>query len=423
MKGMRGGGRKKIEGALPPQQLHGDEEENDVTVCDSRMEVVGAERVTREVDDASNVDDNDDDDDDDDEMVGEEEDKERPKLDEGFYEIEDVRRKRVRKGQIQYLIKWRGWPENANTWEPLENLQSCSDVIESFEDRSGNHKCYQKRKRKQGVPHTQAKKKQHPTSTLSLSCVKVGSGFQNFASASLDSSSLSKSSPLESSECKGDDHLNKAANCLSNGVLGEHLPENVSGNVLLEDDQNKKVVLTRSYAEGALAKKLNAGRILSHVSNAMVLDRDGPNEEVQKTECLNLAQTSRCTGARKRKLGSVRRLKQESTSNELGDTQNSIARSVIESGDKFGVLGMKDAYSLEDVLGDMNNLDDSISPSSLTKIIKAIGSDGREVVVDSKYLKANNPLLDIGVVWKLLYPVARQIVDHEMPMPVVESLD
>uniref|UniRef100_A0A6N2NGF0 Chromo domain-containing protein n=1 Tax=Salix viminalis TaxID=40686 RepID=A0A6N2NGF0_SALVM len=38
-------------------------------------------------------------------------------------------------GQLQYLIKWRGWPETSNTWEPLENLQSCSDVIDAFEER------------------------------------------------------------------------------------------------------------------------------------------------------------------------------------------------------------------------------------------------------------------------------------------------
>lgn len=60
---------------------------------------------------------------------------ERPKLAEGFYEIESVRKKRSRKGKVQYLIKWRGWPEAANTWEPFENLLSCSDVIDAFEER------------------------------------------------------------------------------------------------------------------------------------------------------------------------------------------------------------------------------------------------------------------------------------------------
>ena len=31
---------------------------------------------------------------------------EAPKLEEGFYEIEAIRKRRVRKGQLQYLIKW-----------------------------------------------------------------------------------------------------------------------------------------------------------------------------------------------------------------------------------------------------------------------------------------------------------------------------
>ncbi|KAG5580431.1 hypothetical protein H5410_051058 [Solanum commersonii] len=59
----------------------------------------------------------------------------KPKLAEGFYEIETVRRKRIRKGKIQYLIKWRGWPETANTWEPVDNLMTCYDVIDAFEER------------------------------------------------------------------------------------------------------------------------------------------------------------------------------------------------------------------------------------------------------------------------------------------------
>lgn len=36
---------------------------------------------------------------------------------------------------IGKLLKRRGWPETANTWEPVENLFSCSDIIDSFEDR------------------------------------------------------------------------------------------------------------------------------------------------------------------------------------------------------------------------------------------------------------------------------------------------
>ncbi|KAK6777625.1 hypothetical protein RDI58_024343 [Solanum bulbocastanum] len=83
----------------------------------------------------------------------------KPKLAEGFYEIETVRRKRIRKGKIQYLIKWRGWPETANTWEPVENLMTCYDVVDAFEAslQSGKQR---KRKRTHGVNHSQIKIKQ-----------------------------------------------------------------------------------------------------------------------------------------------------------------------------------------------------------------------------------------------------------------------
>lgn len=33
------------------------------------------------------------------------------------------------------FLKRRGWSEAANTWEPVENLVQCSDVIDAFEER------------------------------------------------------------------------------------------------------------------------------------------------------------------------------------------------------------------------------------------------------------------------------------------------
>lgn len=32
------------------------------------------------------------------------------------------------------MINRRGWPETANTWEPLENLQSVPDLLHAFEE-------------------------------------------------------------------------------------------------------------------------------------------------------------------------------------------------------------------------------------------------------------------------------------------------
>lgn len=32
-----------------------------------------------------------------------------------------------------YLVKWLGYPNSENTWEPIENLSSCHEMIEDFE--------------------------------------------------------------------------------------------------------------------------------------------------------------------------------------------------------------------------------------------------------------------------------------------------
>nr|6V2R_A Chain A, Chromobox protein homolog 7 [Homo sapiens] len=41
---------------------------------------------------------------------------------EQVFAAESIRKKRVRKGKVEYLVKWKGWPPKYSTWEPEEHI-------------------------------------------------------------------------------------------------------------------------------------------------------------------------------------------------------------------------------------------------------------------------------------------------------------
>lgn len=51
---------------------------------------------------------------------------------ERVFAAECIQKKRIRKGRVEYLVKWKGWSPKYNTWEPEENILDVR-LLEAFE--------------------------------------------------------------------------------------------------------------------------------------------------------------------------------------------------------------------------------------------------------------------------------------------------
>ncbi|XP_065220620.1 polycomb group protein Pc-like [Planococcus citri] len=60
------------------------------------------------------------------------------------YAAEKIMKKRVRRGKVEYFVKWKGWSQKHSTWEPEENILDAR-LINAFERTQKNeHQAYKK---------------------------------------------------------------------------------------------------------------------------------------------------------------------------------------------------------------------------------------------------------------------------------------
>lgn len=51
-----------------------------------------------------------------------------------YFEVEKILKKRLFKGNTEYLVKWKDFEQAQATWETPKNLTAVQDLIEEFED-------------------------------------------------------------------------------------------------------------------------------------------------------------------------------------------------------------------------------------------------------------------------------------------------
>ncbi|KAJ8264089.1 hypothetical protein GJAV_G00145020 [Gymnothorax javanicus] len=110
-----------------------------------------------------------------------------PAAGEHVFAVESIEKKRIRKGRIQYLVKWRGWSPKYNTWEPEENILD-PRLLVAFQNRERQEQLMGYRKRGPKPKHLLL---QVPSFARRSSII---SGFQEKC---LDEDSQTKSGPVQ----------------------------------------------------------------------------------------------------------------------------------------------------------------------------------------------------------------------------------
>ncbi|KAG9225531.1 hypothetical protein CCMSSC00406_0003034 [Pleurotus cornucopiae] len=54
---------------------------------------------------------------------------------ENEYEVENILDSRLRQGRLEYLVKWKGYTDEHNTWEPKKNLENAPEQTRAFHSR------------------------------------------------------------------------------------------------------------------------------------------------------------------------------------------------------------------------------------------------------------------------------------------------
>jgi len=49
------------------------------------------------------------------------------------FEVEKILNKRIVKGKKKFLVRWKGYMVEEDTWENRENLENAKELVEEFE--------------------------------------------------------------------------------------------------------------------------------------------------------------------------------------------------------------------------------------------------------------------------------------------------
>ncbi|XP_048871024.1 chromobox protein homolog 6a [Brienomyrus brachyistius] len=115
-----------------------------------------------------------------------------------IFAAESIIKRRVRKGRIEYLVKWKGWAIKYSTWEPEENILD-GRLIAGFEQKERERELYGPKKRGPKPKNFVLKARAQAAETRGRSRVPDVRLRQSTGSSSRPSTSSAPSSSMSSS--------------------------------------------------------------------------------------------------------------------------------------------------------------------------------------------------------------------------------
>ncbi|CAL0329533.1 unnamed protein product [Lupinus luteus] len=380
---------------------------NDVVVAAVDDEFVEKEdtQMEKEKEDEEYVKNSEEEEEDDDDVVGNGKGPGPVSDDSQMYPVQSIRRKRVRKGQVQYLVKWLGWPESANTWEPPENLANVPDIIEAFEQSSGSGK--QRKRRHNNVFHSaQLKKRQERSSTpYSLRCITDTTADNHTPSAPLNELNLTGHcafpQPVLFADVleDKDDGSNLRKVKVSNGSGSSNLTELSKGND--ENDYDPKL----SELKAATTNGHGADKPVVQCQEGKVAADSDQMDGQSKGVSVEQVQSDHSRGGKRKKPCSAKKLKEDSHAGEpvtaekpIGTSASTFEPARTGNADHEGNNSKKKTVLVNPLCNIIKILrplgcSPTASAENLCVTFMALRSDGTEVIVDNRYLKSHYPQL------------------------------
>ncbi|KAE9611147.1 putative chromatin remodeling & transcriptional activation CHROMO-DOMAIN family [Lupinus albus] len=322
-----------------------------------------------------------------------------------MYPVQAIRRKRIRKGQVQYLVKWLGWPESANTWEPLEHLSYVPDIIEAFEQSSGSGK-QRKRRRANVYHHAEFKKRQERCNTpYSLRHIPRTTADNHTQSAPLNDHTLTDPCAFPQPvlfadvlENKGDSSSLGQAET-SNGCRSSNPRELSNGNE--ENDYDPKL----SELKAATTSRHGADKPTIHYREGKVAAEIDQMNGHSKGVSAEQVESDHSRGVKRKKSGSAKKLKEDSLASEpvngeqpistsAGTFESTRTENIHHAGNnsKKKTVLVKPICNIIKILKPLG-CSPTVSGKNISVTFMALRSDGTEVMVDNGYLKSHYPLL------------------------------